>query len=235
MKVMPAETRNSQDAYVMPSIRMIGRMFMRWGRHPEVRASKASEPRRMRPDRGCHPSRLGALRRAPQGDGSSFVACDEIRRPLAQGGMPHPPQAHSLFAGRPAFYPLDSLFALRRDDIGGGKNAEVIEDRVAKLGIVATRGHSPHRLVHRLVVLAHENMAARCVEREAFHRLADLFISRPGAILYLDGLFDRRLQPIKRLRHEISGIVGKRVELLLVALHVVPVRRVCLGIRMLEM
>ena len=78
-------------------------------------------------------------------------------------------------------------------------------------------------------------MAARCVEREAFHRLADLFIARPGAILYLDGLFDRRLQPIKRLRHEISGIVGKRVELLLVALHVVPVRRVCLGIRMLEM
>src|ERR1700704_2613451 len=28
MKVMPADTRNSQDAYVMPSIRMIGRMFM---------------------------------------------------------------------------------------------------------------------------------------------------------------------------------------------------------------
>ena len=39
----------------------------------------------------------------------------------------------TLFRGRPAFYPLDSLFALRRDDIGGGKNAEVIEDRVAKL------------------------------------------------------------------------------------------------------
>src|SRR6266536_4252275 len=107
------------------------------------------------------------------------------------------PGALTLFPGRPAFDPVDRLPALRRNDIGGGENAELIEDRIAELGVLLAGGETPHCRVHCLMILAHENAAARCVKLESFHRGGDLLIGRPSPGLRLDGFFDRSLQPIE--------------------------------------
>src|SRR5262249_20404003 len=140
MKVMPAETRNSQDANPMPSIRMIGRIFMR--------------------------------RVAP------------------------------LFSRRPAFDPFDRLLALRRNHLSGREDAELVENRIAELGMLLAGSDAPHRLVHTLMILAHEDAPARGVELEAFHRGRDLLVGRPAPVLRLGGLLDRGLQSVEGLRHE---------------------------------
>src|SRR6266536_298310 len=168
MKVMPAETRNSQDANTMPSIRMIGRIFMRIAPQchfaPVERRQAASKCAQLV---SCSP--LARKRWHP------LCRCAPVRRRPSSRKA-----ALALFPSRPAFDPLDRLLALRRGDIGGGEDAELVEDRITELGVLLTRGEAPHCLVHRLMILAHENPAARCVELEAFHRSSDLLVARPA-------------------------------------------------------
>src|SRR5262245_26338411 len=83
MKVMPAETRNSQDANVMPSIRMIGRIFMRTAPQHPLRAEWNTA--RPRPQRaltvwvGTHSDAKAGI---------PFVGRALVRRgPLAQGRL----------------------------------------------------------------------------------------------------------------------------------------------------
>src|SRR6202040_714502 len=106
--------------------------------------------------------------------GIDFAECAFVER------RPAPPKWGRLFPRRPAFDPFDRLLALWRNDFGGGENAELVEDRIAELRVLLAGGDAPHRLVHRLMILAHEDTAARGVELKAFHRSRDLLVARPG-------------------------------------------------------
>src|SRR5262249_40362474 len=191
MKVMPAETRNSQDANVKPSIRMIGRIIMRTAPQHPLRAEwNTARPRPQRALTVWVGTRSDA--KATASPLSDALPSDERPRPGAL----------ALFSGRPAFDPLDRLLAFRWSDIVGGEDADLVEDRIAEHGVLLSGGESPHRLVHRLMILAHEDAAARCVKLQAFHRSGDLLIGRPCSVLHLDRLFDPGLKPIEGLRHK---------------------------------
>src|SRR5262249_31699162 len=135
----------------------------------------------------------------------------------------------------PAVDPLDRLLALWRNDIGGGEDTELVEDRISELGVLLAGGETPHSVVHRLMIPAHENVAAWGIKFETFHGRADLLIGRPSAILRPDGFFDRSLQPIKRLRHEGPLVVRHAVELRLVAPEILAVSDILVRIGVLKM
>src|SRR6266511_3099784 len=222
MNVIPAETRNSQDANVMPSIRMIGRIFMRTAPQQPLRAEwDTARPR---------PQRALTLRVGARSDAKANRSAERAAvRTTALA-----PRALALFPGRPAFDPLDRLLALRRSDIGGGENPELVEDGIAERGVLLSRGEAPPRLVHCLMILAHEDAAARCVKLQAFHRNGDLLSGRPSAVLHLDGFFDRGLQPIEGLRHEGPLVVRHTIELGFVAPEILAVAGILVRIRILE-